>query len=334
MQPYYHPTSITIIDDDPVFLESFSFYLSDDFRCETFAHPEEGLQHIQNQERMRCETHHFFREAYKTANISSLPNDSKIISWDPSQIYKALQSSKRFERISVAIVDYDMPGMNGLEVFRHIASCPIKKVLLTGKASIETAIKAFKEGIIDSFLMKQEINLSDKIHAEIKKLQKRYFQNVANLINPVKCSSELGFLNDQVFQETFEDLIHNRHIEEYYVSVAPLGILLIENNGNISFLHITTEKNISEKISYAEKLLAPSQLLNLLRTKKVLSIFPTEDGNYSKGQEKNWNQYLWPAQKLKGKSTNWYISLLDNEELPETLVGKIASYNDFLDAAY
>ncbi|MGH1352060.1 MAG: hypothetical protein ACRBBN_14810 [Methyloligellaceae bacterium] len=333
MQPYYHPTSITIIDDDPIFLESFSFYLSDDFRCHTFSYPDEGLRYIHHQEQLRHKTQHYFLENTRQADPRETTEHNNL-RLKPLHIYKGLQSTKRFERISVAIVDYDMPGMNGLDVFRQISSCPIQKVLLTGKASIETAIGAKEDGIIDTFLMKQEHNLFNRIHSELKKLQKNYFENIAGRVISAKCQHNIAFMEDPAFQSTFEDLVHNRQVEEYYVSTSPTGVLMIQNDGSISFLHVNTEKELLDNIAVAEQYSAPRQLIELLETQKVLSIFPTEGGYYRSEHEKDWNEYIWPAQQITGQKANWYISLIDNDALPDTLSGKIASYNDFLDAIY
>ncbi len=330
MQPYYHPTSIAIIDDDRIFLESFSFYLSDDFRCETFYYPEEGLRHIQHKEDLRHQAQHLTSGQGDMTIASGAKEPEEGIKWGPSAIYQSLQSTHRFERISVAIVDYDMPGMNGLDLLRKIAGYPIKKMLLTGKTSIETALSALKEGIIDCFLMKQDLHATNKIHYEIERLQKQYFENIATLLKTETCKNRLNFIENSVFQATFEKLIHNRNIKEYYLSACPPGMLLIQNDGSISFLHVNTEKDILESIRNAERYNAPKQLITLLKTKKVLTVFPTTDARYSPEHEKNWNNYIWPAQKLKAPETNWYLSLIDNAALPVTLQGKIVSYNDFL----
>ena len=64
-----------------------------------------------------------------------------------------------------------MPKMTGVEFCRAIRGLPVKTILLTGKASLETAISAFNEGVIDCFLQKQDSNVSTALRREIKRLQ-------------------------------------------------------------------------------------------------------------------------------------------------------------------
>ena len=55
------------------------------------------------------------------------------------------------EDIDLAIIDYVMPGMNGLEVLKEIANkkYPTPVIMLTGKGSEEVAVQAMKLGALD-----------------------------------------------------------------------------------------------------------------------------------------------------------------------------------------
>ena len=50
MTPFYHPTSILVLDDDPLFLESLDFQFSDELSCQTFTRPDAALEHLQRQD--------------------------------------------------------------------------------------------------------------------------------------------------------------------------------------------------------------------------------------------------------------------------------------------
>ena len=49
MTPFYHPTSILVLDDDPLFLESLDFQFSEEVSCQTFTRPDAALEHLRAQ---------------------------------------------------------------------------------------------------------------------------------------------------------------------------------------------------------------------------------------------------------------------------------------------
>jgi DNA-binding NtrC family response regulator len=68
---------------------------------------------------------------------------------------ESLQQLKKIRNIDVVILDVKMPGMDGLETLREIKKdFPIVEVvMLTGHATVETAIEGMKLGAYD-YLMK------------------------------------------------------------------------------------------------------------------------------------------------------------------------------------
>ncbi len=92
--------------------------------------------------------------------------------------------------ITIAVSDYKMPGMNGLEALARIVTInpEIVRILLTGYATMETAIRATNEGV-DGFLTKPFDNLSLRKKIREVLIGKRLRQ----------------FVSDQVYQEIRND---------------------------------------------------------------------------------------------------------------------------------
>ena len=68
---------------------------------------------------------------------------------------EALQALKKLKHVDVIILDVKMPGMDGLEALKEIKKAyPIVEVvMLTGHATVESAIEGMKLGAFD-YLMK------------------------------------------------------------------------------------------------------------------------------------------------------------------------------------
>ena len=53
MHPYYHPTTLLVLDDDPYYVESFKFHFGDQFPCVSYTQPEHAIEHMLSQESRR-----------------------------------------------------------------------------------------------------------------------------------------------------------------------------------------------------------------------------------------------------------------------------------------
>ncbi len=85
---------------------------------------------------------------------------------------------KNISKIGMVISDYKMPGLDGLETLARIASVnpEVTRILLTGYATMESAIRATNEGL-DGFLTKpfDNMELRDKIREILIKKRLRQF---------------------------------------------------------------------------------------------------------------------------------------------------------------
>lgn len=68
---------------------------------------------------------------------------------------EGLQSLKENPKVEVVILDVKMPGMDGVETLKHIKTEHplVEVIMLTGHATVETAIEGMKLGAFD-YLMK------------------------------------------------------------------------------------------------------------------------------------------------------------------------------------
>jgi CheY-like chemotaxis protein len=310
--PFYHPTSILVLDDDPLFLESIDFQFSDELSCQTFTRPDAALDHLRVQESEHPDFRRYFKDCSEMPLGEELRLGDRLLRLQLSELRAVMDEPARHQRISVAIVDFDMPKMTGVEFCRAIRELPVKTILLTGKAGLETAIGAFNEGLIDCFLQKQDISVSSALRREIKRLQEAYFEAVSDPIKSALALQKSHFLDDPHFVELFKDICESNNIIEHFVTASPPGIVMRDADGNESFLLVSDPELAKAHREVAETRNAPADMLELLRAGKAQAWFPTREGAYHPDYAADWNRYIWPAQALPGSGT-WNYSVIRHE---------------------
>jgi CheY-like chemotaxis protein len=312
MTPFYHPTSILVLDDDPLFLESLDFQFSEEVSCHTFTRPDAALEHLRSQAAQHPSFARYFRDVSDTGPDSELRFGDLLLRLQLSELRSIIDDQNREQRVSVAVVDYDMPKMTGVEFARAIRDLPVKIILLTGKAGLETAIGAFNEGVIDCFLQKQDSSVTHALRREIKRLQDEYFKEISAPIQSALALQTPSFFDDPTFLELFREVSEKNGIVEHYICAAPPGVMMRDADRNESFLFISDTENTDTQCEAAESKGAPDDMVRLLRARKAHAWFPTQSGLYHPDYRANWTRFIWPAQAMPG-SSRWSYSFIRRE---------------------
>lgn len=320
MTPFYHPTSVLVLDDDPLFLESLDFQFSEEVSCQTFTRPDAAMEHLRAQSVQHPNFARYFHEvsaigARDKKQGPERPHGDILLHLQFSALQAIIDDSTRQQRVSVAIVDYDMPKMSGVEFCRAIRHLPIKIILLTGKAGLETAISAFNEGLIDCFLQKQDPGVTHALRREIRRLQTQYFEEISAPIKSALALQKSLPLDDPIVLQVFKNISEDKGIVEHYICDSPPGITMRDADGNEFFLLICDSDAAEVQCNAAEAQGAPEEMLQLLRARKANSWFPTEAGHYHPNYAADWNRFTWPAQVMPGPRA-WSYSLI-RREAPE-----------------
>lgn len=111
--------------------------------------------------------------------------------------------------VDVVLVDKNLPGMSGLDLLRHIKKCDaeIEVIVITGYASLESALEALRLGAYD-YLQKPFDDISIVKGKVTLAAEKRYLQEERKkLIDQIKTSNvELRSANEQLQTRHFETL--------------------------------------------------------------------------------------------------------------------------------
>jgi CheY-like chemotaxis protein len=294
LSPCFFPTRVLLVDDHRQTLDTLQRTL-DGARAtyKAFASANEALPYIQ--------------EFLKTMDQWHLQLEKYIAEDSLSQLYREIYSPQRFTMISTVVVDYDMPGMNGLEFCQEIDSPYIQKILLTGAADEELAIHAFNKGLIHRFIRKQDPDALSLLDSYIAESQHSYFLALAQpIIKAVNKEVATSVLMDPAFINFFEQILKEKEICEYYL-LEPMGsFLLLTETGEMNILVTMTadfleqmEEIIDLSLKKNTESLPPQLIDDLKKRKKVLCF------HYLEGLKlpvpSDWHRYAYPVQHVQGQ---------------------------------
>ncbi len=330
MHPFYFPTTTIIIDDETLLLESLQNNLGDEILCHCYSNALEALTNIEKQSKDTLQVEHFFSAHQNVHDLDAHDQGDMFLKVKSTYWFPILQHKQRFSETSIAVIDYNMPAMDGFELCRKLKHLPMKKIMLTGLASKELAVKAFNEKIIDSFILKQENDFIDKLRAEIRSLTNEYFNAKTMPLKLAFSLQETRFIADQNFQSLFLQIREQKNIVEYYINSQPPGILMFDGEGKPYMLVVYDNERIRAHYEIAEELQAPPELLTLIAHKKVLPLFPTSTGYYDIMHFRDWEKYVYPAITVN-EQNGLYMAELRNADFVLEHLKDFQSFDEYRD---
>lgn len=292
--PYFAPTEIVLIDDDVMILKRIKRNLSaTQCSVKDFDHPKRALEYLK-------------QSLQDSDNLSPLRIEN---------LHQEIYSSNRFKQIAVVVVDYDMPGMNGLEVCRQITLPHIQKIMLTGAATTDIAVDAFNEGIIHQFIQKDDLEAFTKLEASIVKAQERYFELKSHdFTNQLYTEyPETEVLKDPIFVDFFLNLIQEKQVAEYYLLDTMGSFLFLSETGKASSLFIFNEETLEfQEDMIPENDRTTDRAKEIYNHEKAICFYPFNASE--KYDPQDWKKYVYPLSKLDDKSTYFwaYVTNLTN----------------------
>jgi CheY-like chemotaxis protein len=226
---HYFPSTALFLDDSPDFLLNFVLQLDEGVAYRIFDAPRKALDYIHQK---TCALEILNRTSHAQA-----PQGSFVM---PPAVF----NPHRFAEISVVIIDYAMPGMDGLEFCRQLENQHIKKILLTGQADEKLAIQAFNEGLIHRYVKKSDINAAHLITKSIYELQLAYFQGMSEKMGQERGMVQPVCLQDQAFVSLFQTICDEHKIIEYYLMDSSGSFLMLDEDANTSMLIVKRESDL------------------------------------------------------------------------------------------
>lgn len=286
---FYYPTTTVIIDDDKEFFDGLSqslkLYRMGPIR--TFVDPQQALSYLATQNSI-YQSYQKYLEVIDTIETDNDDKDqmSKI---NFNSICTLPYDGKRYDEVSVIIVDYFMPQMNGIDFFKNIKNIPAKKILLTVATDYKLAVSAFNDRIIDRFIIKEK-GAEEALFKSINSFSKRYFHDFSEALLHV---FDKGIKKD-VQYTTIAFAWHTKNkITEYYQCDSNGSCFGFDNAGIIHWLLICSDKDMDDYVSIAENSDGGLPIADKLKFKNKLLFFFSEEEKLLPVQE--WAKHTFPV---------------------------------------
>lgn len=318
------PTTLLALDDDQDFLKSLTYALKADYKCISTSNAENARDTILKD---RGWTNFLLKEGGVSRVFSDEDPSLFSVGTDIWQLKEQVYNPSRFNHIAIAIVDYDMPNINGLEFVRSLENSQLKIIMLTGKAKQETVIKAFNNKEIHRYISKGDPDYLQKIQQYISELQTEFFLDFSKFILDSIKQSENKIFDDKSFIDLFNKTIRENEIVEYYLLDESGSFLMLDASAqNQVWFIVKSKENIEffyELASHERDM--PTDVVKKLKNYKLLTQFKTREEGLA--DVTSW--HFVEAQPLdKGKQ--YFYAIIKNNEHFQMERSRIKSYQEFL----
>lgn len=322
----FFPSTALFLDDSCDFLLNFVLQLDENVAYRIFDAPLDALNFIHDKQcKIDLLSRHCLSE-YKEAKNCPLTNHT--INLDLAAIHAEIYNPYRFSEISVVVVDYAMPGMDGLEFCRRIENNKIKKILLTGQADENMAVAAFNEGLIHRYIKKSDKNVAQLIMKSINELQLNYFQSMSDMVVRMLSVNSPTFLQDKKFTRFFRELCKEKGIIEYYLIDNSGGFLMLNEDAAVSFLIVKNAADMRLHYDFALDHGVDEEVLDQLASGKKIPMFWQE--GVENAEWTGWSSRLVDAEKFVADETYYYAYVHEDEKFSINK-SRILSYHRYLE---
>ena len=292
-----HPTTVICIDDDLRFLNTLQMSLETaHIRCKTFDKQQMAISHI-NADSYRQEL---------TQKLDSIQHNDDFTESLLPLLVQELTTPERYNQVSVVVVDYDMPGMNGLELRAALTNPFIKVIMLTGAADETLAIRAFNQRLIHQYVRKQDHHFVEHLTDAIITAQQDYFNELSEF--SLKRLADNFYpiaLNDSAFHDYFLSVTNIHRIKEYYLAQATGSFIMIDDQQKIHSL-ITLSDQLIETIltTYDTDSITDNQVDDIEQRKLIPCYYnPFDNVHYT---TENLNSFLRVPTIIQGQHHKFY----------------------------
>lgn len=318
------PTTLMVLDDDVDFLESIRKFMSKKYKCICFSDTDKARDTLLKD---RGWTNALLKEGGVERVYTDEAASLFTVGTNIWQLKEQVYNPDRFKNIAIAIVDYDMPNINGLEFVRSLEDSQLKVIMLTGKAGQGTVIKAFNDKEIHRYVSKGDPEYLQKIQQYINELQTEFFFDFSKFILDSIKQSENKVFDNKSYIDLFNKTIRENEIVEYYLLDESGSFLMLDASAqNQVWFIVKSKANIDHFYELASNEGdMPTDVVEKLKNYKLLTQFKAK--KEESADTKSW--HFAEAHPLDEKKEYFY-AILKNDKRFQMERSRIKSYQEFL----
>lgn len=236
--PLFHRSgSVLFLDDDIDYLDMLGMVMPKHMQVELYSRPPTFV------ERMREEPARW--EADAAQHLQMIERWRQGHHLMPQVLRYWANNPARYQLAQTCVVDYAMPGTDGLKVLATLLDWPGSRILLTGQADEQIAIQAFNAGLIDQFIPKQAPDIAGRVLTALAKLATAPHPRLNTLWRAVLQPAQQSVLQVPSVERALRQFAQQRWIE-YAVLGEPFGLLGLDVQGQCQWLQLEPTGTLNE----------------------------------------------------------------------------------------
>lgn len=240
---FRRPGTLVFLDDDRAYLETLALLLPRRWHVKLFASPIDCIDYL------RQEPPFWEADAWNQQQIVEQWRHGKPLI--PLVLGYWSKYSERYALTRMCVVDYSMPPMNGLEVLAAMPDWPGSRILLTGQADEQIAVRAFNRGLIDQFIPKQTSELPRRLVEAIEHLLAIPHARHAQIWRATLSVEQNALLRDPDVARELTAFASQRWVEHVMIG-EPFGMLGMDAAGQVSWLQLETKEGLKSLVELGE----------------------------------------------------------------------------------
>jgi len=261
---FHRPGTVVFLDDDPDYLDMLALVLPRHWHVKLFLRPMECINYLQQ------EPPFWEADAWNQQQLVDHWREGRPLI--PQILGYWAKYTERYALTRVCVVDYSMPAMDGLQALAELVDWPGSRVLLTGQADEQVAVRAFNRGLIDQFIAKQTPDISKRLIDAVEHLlvtpNARHAQTWRATLGP----EQNALLRVPSVGRDLAGFAAKRWVEHVVIG-DPFGVLGMDAAGNVSWLQLETSEGLAALAELAElEGVLPATLEDIRQGRKLLDL--------------------------------------------------------------
>ncbi len=240
---FHRPGTVAFLDDDPDYLEMLALVLPRHWHLKLFLRPHDCINYLQQ------EPPFWEADAWNQQQLIEQWRDGKPLIAQILSYWS--RYTERYALTRVCVVDFSMPAMDGLQALGELVDWPGSRVLLTGQADEQVAVRAFNRGLIDQFIAKQTPDISRRLIDAVEHLlatpNARHAQTWRVTLTP----AQNALLRVPSVVRDLSSFAAKRWVEHVAIG-DPFGVLGIDASGHVSWLQLETRAGLADLAELAQ----------------------------------------------------------------------------------